>query len=167
YNTLKNITELRSKVYLPGSDTYTDRIEIYFSKSTALEPWYIQALKRASTNLGLIIYFNILPIKLVSPLKGTIWGDNIIFKSESGNNLINTLVDFTNTIYKDKNSSVSISFLYQPKLAGGIIALVSIKNTLTISKLLAFNSFYGIRAILNNTIRINTILVLSRELSED
>jgi hypothetical protein len=125
-----------------------------------------QALKGASANLGLVTRFDMLPIELGGPSGGTIWGGNMIFSSESGSDLINALVDFTDNVYKDENSSASVSFSYQPKLAGGMVGLVSIDNTLSLSKPKAFDGFYGIGAPLNDTTRIDTMSALSRELSE-
>ncbi|CAH0045751.1 unnamed protein product [Clonostachys solani] len=125
-----------------------------------------QALKGAGANLGLVTRFDMFPIELAGPSEGIIWGGNMIFGSESGSDLINALVDFTDNVYKDENSSASVSFSYQPKLAGGMVGLVSIENTLGLSKPKAFNGFYGIGAALNDTTRIDTMSALSRELSE-
>ncbi|KAK7211645.1 hypothetical protein V2G26_018823 [Clonostachys chloroleuca] len=125
-----------------------------------------QALKGGSANLGLVTRFDMLPIELVGPSKGTIWGGNLIFRSESGGDLIDALVDFADNVYKDENSSVSVSFSYQPKLAGGLVGLVSVENTLGLGKPPAFDGFYGIGAALNDTTRVDTMSALSKELSE-
>ncbi|CAG9992145.1 unnamed protein product [Clonostachys byssicola] len=125
-----------------------------------------QALKGASANLGLVTRFDMLPIELLGPSEGTIWGGNLIFGPASGNDLIGALVQFTDNVHKDENSSVSVSFSYQPKLAGGMVGLVSIENTLALSKPPAFDGFYGIGAPLNDTTRVDTMSALSRELSE-
>jgi hypothetical protein len=125
-----------------------------------------QALKGGSANLGLVTRFDMLPIELVGPSEGTIWGGNLVFGSESGDALINALVDFSDNVYKDENSSASVSFSYQPKLVGGMVGLVSIENTLALSKPQAFDGFYGIGAALNDTTRVDTMSALSRELSE-
>jgi FAD/FMN-containing dehydrogenase len=48
------LIELRGKVYLPGSEPYTDRLETYFSKSAALEPWCM-VLPQTAQDVSLVI----------------------------------------------------------------------------------------------------------------
>jgi hypothetical protein len=125
-----------------------------------------QALKGGSGNLGLITRFDMYSLDLPDPEKPVIWGGNMIYKPKAGPAIIDALVNFTENVYKDENSSISVSFSYQPKIAGGTVVLASIENTLGRPKPPAFDGFYELDGILNDTTRIDTVSAISSELSE-
>jgi FAD/FMN-containing dehydrogenase len=125
-----------------------------------------RALKGASANLGLVTRFDMRSIELPGPSHQDIWGGNLVFGAQAANSLIDSLVEFTDNVRNDENSSVSVTFSYQPELAEGMVSLVSMENTLALAKPPAFEGFYGIEGALNDTTRVATVSALARELSE-
>lgn len=125
-----------------------------------------KALKGGSGNLGLITRFDMEPIAYADQDDPAIWGGNLIFPPEAGPELIDVLVDFTENVREDENSATSVSFSYQPVLAGGMVVLASLENTVGEVKARAFDGFYAVDGALNDTTRRDTMSGISGELSE-
>jgi hypothetical protein len=89
-----------------------------------------------------------------------------VFGAQSADSLIDALVDFADNVHRDENSSVSVTFSYQPELAGGMVSLVSMENTLALTRAPAFDGFFRVEGALNDTTRVDTVSALAKELSE-
>jgi hypothetical protein len=123
-----------------------------------------QALKGGSGNLGLITRFDMYPIEYPDPANPVIWGGNLLYDLQSGPAVIDALVDFTDNVYKDENSSSIVYWAYLPAILGGTILNAAIENTLATVKPPAFDGYYAVDGIYDDTTKIDTLSAVANEL---
>ena len=122
-----------------------------------------QALKGGTGNLGLITRFDMYPIEFPDPSKPVIWGGNLIYDLQAGSGVIDALVDFTDNVHKDENSSSIVYWAYLPKL-GGTILNAAIENTKAEVKPAAFDGYYAAGKINNDTTKVDLMSTVTLEL---
>ncbi|KAF5026134.1 hypothetical protein F66182_1782 [Fusarium sp. NRRL 66182] len=110
-----------------------------------------QAVKGGSGNFGLITRIDLFPIPFVDGQNPVIWGGNLLYKPEPGPAVIDALIDFTANVPKDENSSSIVYWAYVPAIAGGTILNAAIENTKGQVKPPAFDTFYSIPDIQQDT----------------
>lgn len=132
------------------------------NKSSNPDLW--QALKGGSGNLGLITSFDMYPIEYADPTNPMVWGGNLFYDLESGPAVIDALVDFTDNVYKDENSSSIVYWAYLPAILGGTILNAAIENTLATVKPPAFNTYYAVDGIYDDTTKVATLSAVANEL---
>ncbi|KAH8661043.1 FAD binding domain-containing protein [Ilyonectria robusta] len=123
-----------------------------------------QALKGGSGNLGLITRFDMYPIEYPDPANPVVWGGNLFYDLESGLAVIDALVDFTDNVYKDENSSSIVYWAYLPAILGGTILNAAIENTLATVKPPAFDGYYAVDGIYDDTTKVDTLSTVANEL---
>jgi hypothetical protein len=110
-----------------------------------------KAMKGGSGNFGLITRIDLYPIEFVDRNNPVIWGGNLLYKPESGPAVIDALIDFTANVPNDENSSSIVYWAYLPAIAGGTILNAAIENTKGEVKPPAFNSYYAVPDIQDDT----------------
>jgi hypothetical protein len=123
-----------------------------------------QALKGGSGNLGLITRFDMYPIEYADPKNPVVWGGNLFYDLESGPAVIDALVDFTDNVHKDENSSSIIYWAYLPAILGGTILNAAIENTRAEVKPAAFDTYYAVEGIYDDTTKVDTLTNVANEL---
>lgn len=123
-----------------------------------------QALKGGSGNLGLVTRFDMYPIEFPDPQKPVIWGGNLFYNLTSGPAVIDALVDFTDNVYKDENSSSIVYWAYLPQLIGGTTINAAIENTLAHVKPPAFDGYYAVDGIYQDTTKVDAMSNVTNEL---
>lgn len=113
-------------------------------------PDLFRAMKGASGNYGIVTRIDMYPIAFEDPDDPVIWGGNLLYSEAQGDAIIEALVDFTNDIPKDENSSAIVYWAYVPS-AGGTIVNAAIENTRAEVKAPAFDGFYAANASTDTT----------------
>ncbi|KAM0277694.1 hypothetical protein ACHAQH_005637 [Verticillium albo-atrum] len=132
------------------------------NKSSNPDLW--QALKGGSGNLGLVTSFDMYPIDYADPENPVVWGGNLFYDLTSGPAVIDALVDFTDNVYKDENSSSIVYWAYLPAILGGTILNAAIENTLATVKPPAFDRYYAVDGIFQDTTKVDTLSNVANEL---
>ncbi|TEA19689.1 Bifunctional solanapyrone synthase [Colletotrichum sidae] len=122
-----------------------------------------QGLKGSGANLGLVTRFDMYPIDFPDPASPKLWGGNIFYDLSAGPKVIDALVDFTDNVYKDENSSSILYWAYVPSL-GGMILNAAIENTLAEVAPPAFDSYYAAGNITGDTTKVDLMSVVTGEL---
>lgn len=125
-----------------------------------------RGLKGGSGNLGLVTRFDMYPIEFANPQKPVVWGGNIFYNLKSGPAVIDALVDFTENVHKDENSSAIVYWAYLPQAVGGTIINAALYNTVAEPKAAAFDGFYAVPGIYEDTTRVDKLSTLIKELGE-
>jgi FAD binding domain-containing protein len=123
-----------------------------------------QALKGGSGNLGLVTSFDMYPIDYADPTNPVVWGGNLFYDLASGPAVIDALVDFTDNVYKDENSSSIVYWAYLPAILGGTILNAAIENTLATVKPAAFDGYYAVEGITADQTKVDTLSNVANEL---
>ncbi|KAF4979662.1 hypothetical protein FZEAL_4153 [Fusarium zealandicum] len=123
-----------------------------------------QAMKGGTGNFGLITRIDMVPIEFEDRSKPVVWGGNLLFKPESGPDVIDALVDFTDNVKSDENSSSIVYWAYLPALAGGTILNAAIENTKAAVKPAAFDSYYAIPDRQDDTTKVDRMSTVTLEL---
>ncbi|KAF5657789.1 hypothetical protein FHETE_10215 [Fusarium heterosporum] len=110
-----------------------------------------QAMKGGSGNFGLITRIDLYPIEFADRNNPVIWGGNLLYKPESGPAVIDALIDFTANVKNDEDSSSIVYWAYLPAIAGGTILNAAIENTKAKVKPSAFDGYYAIPDIQDDT----------------
>ncbi|GKT63043.1 FAD binding domain-containing protein [Colletotrichum tofieldiae] len=122
-----------------------------------------QGFKGSGANLGLVTRFDMYAIDFPDPLKPVVWGGNLIYSLESGPQVIDALVDFTDNVYKDENSSSIVYWAYIPAI-GGMILNAAIENTLAEVAPPVFDGYYAAGNITQDTTKVDLMSVVANEL---
>ncbi|KAK0374125.1 FAD binding domain-containing protein, partial [Colletotrichum limetticola] len=122
-----------------------------------------QGLKGTGANLGLVTRFDMYAIDFPDPTKPVVWGGNLIYDLESGPKVIDALVEFTENVHKDENSSSIVYWAYLPQL-GGMILNAAIENTLAEVAPPAFDAYYAAGNITQDTTKVDLISIVANEL---
>ncbi|KAM0278919.1 hypothetical protein ACHAQH_004886 [Verticillium albo-atrum] len=123
-----------------------------------------QAIKGGSGNLGLITRFDMYPIDFPDPENPVVWGGNICYDLESGPDLVDALVEFTDNVYKDENSSSIVYWAPLPQILGGTILNAAIENTLGKVKPAAFKGYYDVEGLYDDTTKVAKLSAVTDEL---
>lgn len=124
-----------------------------------------QALKGSSGNLGLITRFDMYPIEYADPENPVVWGGNLIYNPESAPAVYDALVDFIDDQHKDENSSSIVFWAYMPQILGETVLLnAAIENTLATVKPAAFDGYYAVDGILQDTTKVDTLTNVANDL---
>lgn len=116
-----------------------------------------QALKGGSGNLGLITRYDMYPIEYPDPKKPVVWGGNLFYNLSSGPEVIDALVDFTDNVYKDENSSSIVYWAYLPQIIGGTMINAAIENAKALQKPKAFDGYYAVEGLYQDTTKVDTM----------
>lgn len=127
-------------------------------------PDLFQALKGGSGNLGLVTSFDMYPIEYEDPGNPVVWGGNLFYDLASGPAVIDALVDFTDNVYKDENSSSIVYWAYLPTILGGTILNAAVENTLAIVKPEAVDGYYAVENLVDDTTKVDTLSNVANEL---
>ncbi|KAH6683613.1 FAD binding domain-containing protein, partial [Plectosphaerella plurivora] len=122
------------------------------------------ALKGGSGNLGLVTSFDMYPIDYADPSNPVVWGGNLFYDLTSGPAVIDALVDFTDNVYKDENSSSIVYWAYLPAILGGSILNAAIENTLAKVKPAAFDGYYAVEGLTSDGTKVDTLSNVANEL---
>lgn len=123
-----------------------------------------RALKGGSGNLGLVTRFDMYTIDFPNPSNPVVWGGNLFYGLERRDDVIDALVDFTDNVYKDENSSSIVYWAYLPQQLGGTMINAAIENTKAEVKPPAFDGYYAVPGIYQDTTKTDTISVVANEL---
>lgn len=123
-----------------------------------------QALRGGSGNFGLVTRFDMYGIEYRDPSKPVMWGGNLAFDVSSAPAMADAMVDFTDNIHKDENSSVILAWTYSPETASETIINAAVYNTEARAKAPAFNPFYSVKGMYNDTARVTDMTELTAEL---
>lgn len=116
-----------------------------------------QALKGSSGNLGLVTRFDMHGIEYVDSAKPVVWGGTVLFPESSGHEIADAMVDFTDNIHKDENSSTILAWTYDPESSAAPVTSAAIFNTEARMKPAAFDSFYSVNGRLSDNTRVATL----------
>ncbi|KAJ6785623.1 hypothetical protein PWT90_00496 [Aphanocladium album] len=130
--------------------------------SSHADLWH--ALKGGSGNFGIVTRFDMYGIEYEDPTKPVMWGGNLAYPLSAGPAIADAMVDFTNNIHKDENSSVILAWSYNPEVAADTIINAAVYNTEARSKPTAFDEFYAVKGMLNDTTRVTNMTELTAEL---
>jgi len=108
------------------------------------------AMKGSSGNLGLVTRMDMYTIDFPNPANPVIWGGNLLYDASAGPAVMDALVEFTNNVAKDENSSAIVYWAYIPAI-GGMILNAAIENTLGTVKPATFDGFYEVGSIQADT----------------
>ncbi|EEY18179.1 FAD binding domain-containing protein [Verticillium alfalfae VaMs.102] len=123
-----------------------------------------QALKGSSGNLGLITRFDMYPIEFPDPERPVVWGGNLYYDLKSGPALIDALVQFTDNVHKDENSSSIVYWAHLPQILGGTILNAAVENTLGEVKPAAFEVYYDVEGLYDDTTKVDTLSAVTNAL---
>lgn len=123
-----------------------------------------RALKGGSGNLGLVTRYDMYTIDFPDPNNPVVWGGNLFYDLDRGDEVIDALVDFTDNVYKDENSSSIVYWAYLPQLLGGTMINAAIENTKAEVKPPAFDGYYAVPGIYQDTTKTDTISAVANEL---
>ncbi|KAG7112797.1 Bifunctional solanapyrone synthase like protein [Verticillium longisporum] len=123
-----------------------------------------QALKGSSGNLGLITRFDMYPIEFPDPERPVVWGGNLYYDLKSGPALVDALVQFTDNVHKDENSSSIVYWAHLPQILGGTILNAAVENTLGEVKPAAFEVYYDVEGLYDDTTKVDTLSAVTNAL---
>ncbi|KAM3461901.1 hypothetical protein NHJ6243_004513 [Beauveria neobassiana] len=123
-----------------------------------------QALKGSSGNLGIVTRFDMYGIEYADPAKPVVWGGAVVYPESLGNRLIDAMVDFTDNIHKDENSSVILAWAYNPAEEDATLIQAMFANTEAKVKPAAFDGFYAAEGMLSDDTRVASMAHLVKEL---
>ncbi|KAF6804481.1 FAD binding domain-containing protein, partial [Colletotrichum musicola] len=126
-------------------------------------PDLFQGLKGSGANLGLVTRFDMYAIDFPDPKNPVIWGGNLIYNLSAGPKVIDALVDFTDNVHKDENSSSIVYWAYIPAI-GGMILNAAIANILAEVAPPAFDRYYGVGEITQDTTKVDLMSTVTNEL---
>lgn len=132
------------------------------NKDTNSDLW--QALKGSSGNLGLVTRFDMYPIEYADPQNPVVWGGNLIYDPSAAPGVFDALVEFTDNVQKDENSSSIVFWAYMPTILGGVFLNAAVENTLAEVKPPAFDGYYSAGAIWQDTTKLDTLTNVANEL---
>ncbi|KAI8212055.1 Bifunctional solanapyrone synthase [Colletotrichum sp. SAR 10_76] len=124
-----------------------------------------QGLKGSGANLGLVTRFDMYAIEFPDPTNPVIWGGNIFYDLSSGPKVVDALVDFTENVYKDENSSSIMYWVYLPS-AGGMFLNAAIENALGKVRPPAFDGYFAAGNITQDTTKLDLMSNVSNELGQ-
>ncbi|KAL0929448.1 FAD binding domain-containing protein [Colletotrichum truncatum] len=122
-----------------------------------------QSLKGSGANLGLVTRFDMYVIEFPDKKNPVVWGGNLVYNLTAGTEVINALVDFTENVHKDENSSSIVYWAYIPNL-GGTILNAAIENTVGKVKPAAFDQYYATGNIIQDTTKVDRLSTVANEL---
>ncbi|KAL0929830.1 FAD binding domain-containing protein [Colletotrichum truncatum] len=122
-----------------------------------------QGLKGSGANLGLVTRFDMYVIDFPDAQNPNVWGGNLIYDLSAGSEVIESLVDFTENVHKDENSSSIVYWAYIPAL-GGMMLNAAVENTLGKVKPAAFDQYYVSGKILQDTTKVDRLSTVANEL---
>ncbi|KAM5346655.1 hypothetical protein ACJ41O_009660 [Fusarium nematophilum] len=122
-----------------------------------------QAMKGGTGNFGLITRIDMIPIEFEEKDNPVIWGGNLLYSPSAGPDVINALVDFTENVEDDEDSSSIVYWAYLPALAGGTILNAAIENTKAKVKPPAFDGYYAIPDH-QDTTKVDRMSTVTKEL---
>lgn len=122
------------------------------------------AMKGGSGNLGIVTRFDMESIPYSDPAKPAIWGGNLEFSTNSASNLIGAMVDFTDNVDKDEDSSVILTWTYAPQTGSGTVINTAVYNTKGKIKPPAFDGFYAAPGLSSDITKVDTLATHVREL---
>ncbi|KAK1962258.1 FAD binding domain-containing protein [Colletotrichum sublineola] len=125
-----------------------------------------QGLKGSGANLGLVTRFDMYVIEFPDPSKPVLWGGKLYYDLESGPQVIDAFVDFTENVQKDENSSSIVYWGYVPA-NGGMFLNAAIQNTLAEVAPPAFDGYYAAGNIIRNTTKVEIMSVVANELGSN
>lgn len=123
-----------------------------------------QAMKGSSANLGLVTRFDMYAIEFPDPKNPVIWGGNLIYDLSAGEGVIDALVEFTDNVQHDENSSSIVYWAYIPAL-GGMILNAALENALATVAPPAFDPYYNAGNITDDTTKVALMSVVTTELA--
>ncbi|KAM3451773.1 hypothetical protein MY3296_005053 [Beauveria thailandica] len=123
-----------------------------------------QALKGSSGNLGLVTRFDMYGIEYADPAKPQVWGGAVVYPESLGQHLTDLMVDFTDNIHEDENSSVALAWTYNPQAEDATLISAIFANTAAKAKPAAFDGFYSADGMLRDDTRVTSMAQLVREL---
>ncbi|KAJ2900398.1 FAD binding domain-containing protein [Zalerion maritima] len=121
------------------------------------------AMKGGSANFGLITRFDMNAISFLDPSSPDIWGGNYLYNLSAGDAVIDALVDFTDGVQDDLNSSAIVYWAYLPAL-GGMILNAAVENTLGAVSPPAFDGFKNISGLTTDTTTVAPMSNVTLEL---
>ncbi|EQB44463.1 FAD binding domain-containing protein [Colletotrichum gloeosporioides Cg-14] len=124
-----------------------------------------QGLKGSGANLGLVTRFDMYAIEFPDPTNPVIWGGNIFYDLSSGPKVVDALVDFTENVYKDENSSSIMYWVYLPS-AGGMFLNAAIENALGKVRPPAFDGYFAAGNITQDTTKLDLMSNVANELGQ-
>ncbi|KAJ0158875.1 Bifunctional solanapyrone synthase [Colletotrichum tanaceti] len=122
-----------------------------------------RGLKGSGANLGLVTRFDMHAIAFPDPSSPVVWGGNLIYDLASGPQVVDALVDFTDNVHRDENSSSIVYWAYIPAL-GGMILNAAIENTLAEVAPPVFDGYYAAGNITMDTTKVDLMSVVANEL---
>ncbi|KAJ3467374.1 hypothetical protein FSOLCH5_004157 [Fusarium solani] len=123
-----------------------------------------QAMKGGTGNFGLITRIDMIPIEFEDRSNPVIWGGNLLYTPEAGPAVIDALLDFTDNVKNDEDSSSIVYWAYLPALAGGTILNAAIENTKAKIKPAAFDGYYAIEGRQQDTTKVDKMSTVTLEL---
>lgn len=121
-----------------------------------------KALKGGSANFGLITRFDMYAIEFPDPANPDIWGGILQYDLSAGDDLIDTMVSFTNDVPNDQNTTSIMYWAYLPDF--GMILNVALENTLGLESPAAADGYLNVSGITANTLRKDKLTVITEEL---
>lgn len=121
-----------------------------------------QAMKGSGANLGLVTRLDMYAIEFLDPKNPVVWGGNIFYDLKAGPRIIDALVDFTDNVYKDENSSSIVYWAYLPEI--GMILNAALENTLAEVAPPAFDGYYGVGDITQDATKVDLMSTVTSEL---
>ncbi|KAF7554388.1 hypothetical protein G7046_g6841 [Stylonectria norvegica] len=118
-------------------------------------PDLYQAMKGGTGNFGLITSFDMYPIEFEDPSNPVIWGGNLLYNTTATAGVIDALVEFTDNVYRDENSTSIVYWAYLPALVGGTILNAAIENTKAEVKPAAFDGYYAVEGRTSDTTKVD------------
>ncbi|OAA74567.1 FAD binding domain-containing protein [Akanthomyces lecanii RCEF 1005] len=116
-----------------------------------------KALKGSSGNLGLVTCFDMYSIEYADQTKPVVWGGTVRFPESSGREIADAMIDFTDNIHKDENSSTILAWAYDPERSTGPVISAAIFNTEARVKPAAFDGFYSVDGMSSDNTRVATL----------
>lgn len=121
------------------------------------------ALKGGSGNFGLITRFDMYAIAFNDPANPVIWGGVLQYDLSAGDALRHALVEFTDNVLKDLDTSAILYWAYIPA-SGGWLLNVALENTAATVDPAAAAGFFKVGNITGNTLRTAELTVITQEL---
>lgn len=121
------------------------------------------ALKGGSANFGIVTRYDMKAIPFPDSANPDIWGGNYIYDLSAGDAVIDALVDFTDNVPSDLNSSAIVYWAYIPAL-GGMLLNAAVENTLGTVAPPAFDGFRTIDGVVADTTKLAPMSNVTLEL---
>lgn len=121
------------------------------------------AMKGGSGNFGLITRFDMYAIEFPDAANPNVWGGILQYELSAGDDLLNAMVEFTDNVPLDLNTSSIIYWAYFSTL-DNMVLMAAVENTVGIENPPAADVYLNLSSITSNTLRTAELAVITEEL---